>query len=339
MVLAEAITVPQIPRPAREAERLGLEKQAGILPDTVRAAFAPVADASAAETCTRILAHQHYENFSVVSALLPAFLRQDFCNVYAFCRIADDLGDEIPDKSAALDALGKFRAQLQECCAGQARTAVFVALRETIRRHDIPMKPFDDLINAFEQDQRITRYTSFPQVVDYCTRSADPVGRIVLYMCGYRDQERQQLSDKTCTALQLINFWQDVRRDVLERDRIYLPADDMQRFGITEAHLREGRITPEFRAMMQFEVERTEAMFREGDALLPLLDPMYRRQIALFGKGGKAIAAAIRRQHFDTLTRRPRLSRWQKGRLVATTFLGYCAGRLLPRRRPEGPSR
>ena len=338
MLLAEAITVGNFPTTQRDADRLGLERQAGVLPETVRAAFAPVADAVAAENYTRDLAHHHYENFSVVSALLPAFLRQDFCNVYAFCRIAFDLGDEIPDKAKALEALGNFREQLQQCYASEARTAVFMALRQTIRRHDIPMKPFNDLICAFEQDQRITRYQNFPQVVDYCTKSADPVGRIVLYMCGYRDEERQRLSDKTCTALQLINFWQDVRRDILERDRIYLPSEDMQRFGVTESQLRDGKITPEFRAMMKFQVERTETMFREGDALLPLLDPLYRPQIALFGKGGKAIAEAIRRQNFDTLTQRPRLSKWQKGRLVASTFLTYWASRIVPRKRRNAPA-
>jgi squalene synthase HpnC len=203
-----------------------------------------------------------------------------------------------------------------------AATAVFAALRQTVRRHDIPLHPFDDLIRAFEQDQTVTRYETFAQVVDYCTRSADPVGRIVLYMCGCRDQERQRLSDKTCTALQLINFWQDVRRDILERDRIYLPAEDLRQFGVTEEQLRAGRVTDGFRQLLQFEVERTEAWFAQGAALLPLLAPEYRKQIALFGKGGQALCAAVRRQKFDTLTKRPRLSKWHKARLVLGTLIG-----------------
>lgn len=306
-------------------DRLGLARG---LPATIRAAFEPVADSAAAEAYTRRLVRSHYENFSVVSALLPRHLRQDFCNVYAFCRIADDLGDEIGDAAQSLAYLAAFRRQLEECASTGGTTAVFVALRETIRRHEIPLKPFDDLIRAFEQDQRVRRYDTFAQVVDYCTRSADPVGRIVLYMCGYRDAERQRLSDKTCTALQLINFWQDVRRDILERDRIYLPAEDMARFGVTEGALREGRVTDGFRELLRFEVERTEGWFTEGAKLLPLLAPMYRRQIALFGKGGRAICAAVRRQGFDTLTRRPRLSKWQKTRLIGTTLLGYAAGAL-----------
>jgi squalene synthase HpnC len=305
---------------AREAARLGLAPEE--LPGTVQAAFAPVADVAAAEAYTRELTHSHYENFSVVSVLLPKHLRQDFCNVYAFCRIADDLGDEVGDRGKALEYLGDFRRQLMACYAGEARTAVFVALGATIRRHDIPMKPFDDLIRAFEQDQTVTRYADFPQVVDYCTKSADPVGRIVLYMCGYRDERRQALSDKICTALQLINFWQDVRRDILERDRIYLPSEDMARFGVTEGQLREGRVTEEFRALIKFEVERTEGMFAEGGALLPLLEGRVRKQIALFRKGGLAICTAVRRQGFDTLTRRPRLSKWQKMKLILGTMVG-----------------
>src|SRR5436305_1750216 len=192
----------------------------------------------AAEAYTRRLAHSHYENFSVVSFLLPKHLRQDFCNVYAFCRIADDLGDEVGDRAQAAQYLARFREQLHACYEGKADTAVFVALRGTITRHDIPIKPFLDLIDAFEQDQRVDRYDTFEQLRDYCRRSADPVGRLVLYLCGYRDDQRQRLSDKTCTALQLANFWQDVRRDIDERDRIYLPRESMNQFGVTEQQIK-----------------------------------------------------------------------------------------------------
>lgn len=314
-----------IPIRSTDAELLGLAQG---VPPTIRAAFEPVKTAEEAEAYTRGLTHSHYENFSVVSMLLPRHLRQDFCNVYAFCRIADDLGDEVGDRQKALEYLAAFRGQLQRCYDGQAETAVFVALAQTIKRHDIPIKPFDDLIRAFEQDQTVTRYETLEQDIDYCTRIADPVGRLVLYMCGYRDEERQRLSDKICTALQLINFWQDVRRDILERDRIYLPRVDMERFGVTEAQLREGRVTDGFRQLIQLEVERTERMFDEGSALLPMLKPMYRKQIALFLKGGRAICAAVRRQHFDTLTRRPKLSKWQKGTLITQTLVGYVAGKL-----------
>ena len=316
-----------------ERRRIGLSEG---VPATIRAAFAPVGSVAEAEAYTRGLTHSHYENFSVVSILLPRRLRQDFCNVYAFCRIADDLGAEVGEKGRALAYLAAFRAQLAACYAGLSRTdgggggetAVFAALGQTIRRHDIPMRPFDDLIRAFEQDQRVTRYETFEQAVDYCRRSADPVGRIVLYMCGYRDEERQRLSDKICTALQLINFWQDVRRDMLERDRLYLPRADMIRFGVTEEQLRRGEVTAGYRALIRFEVERVEGMFAEGAALLPMLKPAYRKQIALFVKGGRAVCRAVRRQGFDTLSRRPRLSKMQKGRLIAGTLAGYVMGKM-----------
>jgi squalene synthase HpnC len=167
-----------------------------------------------------------------------------------------------------------------------------------------------DLIDAFEQDQRITRYETFDQLLDYCSRSADPVGRLVLYMCGYRDEHRQRLSDKTCSALQLTNFWQDVRRDIVERDRIYIPADSMRRFNVTEEQIRQGRCDENYRRVIQFEVERAQAMFDEGKALLPLLHPSIRKHIALFGMGGEAILSAIRRQNYDTLTRRPARAAW-----------------------------
>src|SRR4051812_6260928 len=245
------------------------------VPDTVRAAFAPVASLTEAETYTRTLAHTHYENFSVVTVLLPKHLRQDFCNVYAFCRIADDLGDEVGDTARATQYLADFRRQLDDCYAGRVSTAVFVALKGTIDRHDIPKQPFADLIDAFEQDQRINRYDTFDQLVDYCRRSADPVGRLVLYLCGYRDEARQRLSDRTCTALQLANFWQDVRRDVVDRNRIYIPRDSMSRFGVTEDQVTSFRFDENFRRLMQFEVNRTHRMLDEGQQLLPLLAPVY----------------------------------------------------------------
>jgi squalene synthase HpnC len=286
------------------------------LPDTLRAAFAPVPDLAAAEAYTRGLAHSHYENFSVVSFLLPKHLRQDFCNVYAFCRIADDLGDEVGDRAQAAEYLARFREQLHACYEGKADTAVFVALRGTIARHDIPIQPFLDLIDAFEQDQRIDRYDTFEQLRDYCRRSADPVGRLVLYLCGYRDEQRQRLSDRTCTALQLANFWQDVARDFAERNRIYIPRDSMSSFGVTEEQIAASRCDDNFRNLMRFEVERARQLFDEGAALLPLLEPAVRRQISLFEQGGRAILRAIERQNYDTLSRRPSLSPWQKGRLM-----------------------
>jgi squalene synthase HpnC len=311
----------------------------GSLP-TVAAAFAPVSSLAEAEQYTRTLATTHYENFSVVSMLLPRNLRQDFCNIYAFCRTADDLGDETPDTATALGMLDQFKEQTRRCYEGHAQTAVFVALGGTIRRHDIPIQPFLDLINAFEQDQRVRRYDTFADVLEYCRRSANPVGRLVLYLCGYRDEQRQRLSDQTCTGLQLANFWQDVRRDFLNIDRIYLPRESMRKFGITEEDLareiRESRCTDAARELIRFEVDRTQTFFDEGERLLPLLDNAVRPQVALFGRGGRAILESIRRQNFDTLTRRPSLSKWQKGRLILGSLPGVLLSKLLPAVRRGG---
>jgi squalene synthase HpnC len=293
--------------------------------DIASAATATVAEA---EMQTRKLARQHYENFSVVTLLLPRHLRQDFCNIYAFCRVADDLGDETGDRDLSLRLLDDFRRQTLECFAGRAGTAVFVALSETIRRRDLPPEPFLDLIDAFEQDQRVARYDTFEQVLDYCRRSANPVGRLVLYLCDYRDEKRQLLSDQTCSALQLANFWQDVRRDIVERDRIYIPRDSMERFGVSEEQILGFRCDENFRKLMRFEVDRCAEMFGRGDALLPLLRPAVRMQISLFGKGGRLVLSSIRRQNYDTLSKRPALSKWQKGGLIATT-VAAMAGRVL----------
>ena len=289
----------------------------------VAAAFRSAATGYEAETITRELARNHYENFSVLSLLLPRGLRQDFCNVYAFCRLADDLSDELDDAADSLKYLDRFRDELRACYAGTASSAVFLALGRTIERHDIPIDPFLDLISAFEQDQQVRRYETFEDLLDYCRRSAAPVGRLVLYVCGYRDAQRQRLSDCTCTALQLANFWQDVRRDLLELDRIYIPRDSMTRFGVSEEQIAEGRADDAFRSLLRFEVDRTEAMFREGDGLLPLLDSSVRRHVALFGMGGRAVLEAIRQQNYDTLKRRPSLSSWQKGRLVVRALSSH----------------
>jgi squalene synthase HpnC len=285
----------------------------------------PAVPITAAEQFTRRLAHGHYENFSVISLLLPRHLHQDFCNVYAYCRTADDLADEVPDRNESLRLLGEFRRELHDCYAGRPRGPIFVALARTIERHAIPIAPFDDLLDAFEQDQRVSRYQTFAELVDYCRRSADPVGRLVLWMCGYRDAQRQRLSDQTCTALQLANFWQDVRRDLLDRDRIYLPMETMQRFNIDEQSLRSqitsGVCDDRARQMIQFEVDRAAALFDEGEKLLPLLDRSVRGQVSLFGEGGRAVLASIRQRNYDTLTGRPKLSKLQKGRLIATALL------------------
>jgi squalene synthase HpnC len=275
----------------------------------------------------RYLTRNHYENFSVVSWLLPRHLRADFAAIYAFCRTADDLGDEVPDRTLATDLLAHFQAQTEDLFRGRANTAVFRALLPTVARHNLPPEPFLDLISAFQQDQTVTRYDTFAQVVDYCRRSANPVGRLVLMMTGYRDDARFALSDCTCTALQLANFWQDVRRDVVQRQRIYLPRETMATYGVTEAQIASGESSPGYIAAIQSEVRRTWDLFHQGDALLPMLDTRVRYHIGLFSAGGKATLRAIERQGYDTLTQRPYLRRWDKLKLMTLAIPAAFAAR------------
>src|SRR5215471_2609096 len=199
---------------------------------------------------TRWLATNHYENFHVVSFLLPKRLHQDFYNVYSYCRWADDLGDEIGDTAESLRLLEWWRGELDAMYAGRTTHPVFAALLTTVEKYGIPRQPFSDLIDAFVQDQTVTRYRDWEGVFGYCRNSANPVGRLVLYLCGYSDPQRQRFSDFTCTALQLANFWQDVTVDLL-KDRIYIPLDIMDRHGYTETELFERKFTPAFREVMR----------------------------------------------------------------------------------------
>jgi squalene synthase HpnC len=260
---------------------------------------------------TRWLATHHYENFHVVSFLLPKRLHQDFYNVYAFCRWADDLGDEIPEVAESLRLLAWWRHELQGMYDGRASHPVFVALRRTVERHSLPMDPFSDLITAFEQDQTVTRYRNWEELFAYCRNSANPVGRLLLYLCGYSDPERQALSDATCTALQLANFWQDVIVD-LRKDRVYIPLDVMERCGYSLAELRASKYTPAFAQVMRDIVGVARDLFIKG---LPLADTVDRRlaiDLELFSRGGLRVLDKIERQNFDVLTRRPAVSKAER---------------------------
>jgi squalene synthase HpnC len=276
--------------------------------------------AAAREYCRR-LARTHYENFSVASWFLPERLRQHFFNVYAYCRISDDLGDEVGDPDASLQLLDQWEAELDACYAGKPRHPVFVALAETVRVLDIPREPFADLLKAFRQDQTVLRYPTFQDLLGYCRYSANPVGHLVLYVCGYRDPERQALSDFTCTALQLANFWQDVSLDYL-KGRIYLPLEDLRRFGVGEADLAGQHNTPAFCEMMRFEVERARDWFRQGLPLVAKVDRELAIDIELFSRGGQEILNAIERQGYNVLGRRPAISKSRKLALVARAALG-----------------
>lgn len=270
---------------------------------------------SAAEAYTRWLATHHYENFHVVSFLLPRRLHQDFFNVYAFCRWADDLGDEIGDPAESLRLLAWWRGELEAMYAGRAAHPVFVALRNTVERHVLPREPFSDLITAFEQDQRITRYENWEALLGYCRYSANPVGRLLLMLCGYRDAERFRLSDATCTALQLANFWQDITVD-MEKDRIYIPLEVMRRHGYAPEGIRSRLFNDPFRAVMREVVARARQLFVEG---LPLARTVERRlslDLDLFSRGGMLVLEKIEKQDYNVLACRPSISKTERARLL-----------------------
>jgi squalene synthase HpnC len=295
--------------------------------------------------CKR-LAHSHYENFSVVTRFLPARLRPHFYSLYAYCRIADDLGDETGDSASSLRLLDDWEQELNTTYLSLVqppsrdirrnveqlkaeppnrnlaapRHPVFVALRETIRECDIPRQPFADLLAAFRQDQTMRRYETFTDLLGYCRCSANPVGRLVLYACGYHDEYRQQLSDYTCTALQLANFWQDVKVDYA-RGRIYLPLEDLRQFGVSENDIARPWATPPFRELMRFQITRAREWFARGMPLARQVDRKLAIDIELFTRGGQEILNAIERRRFDVLKARPAISKPRKFWLVARAAL------------------
>jgi squalene synthase HpnC len=273
-----------------------------------------------AQAWCRHLAETHYENFHVATWFLPKRLRPHFHAIYAYCRVSDDLGDEVGDPDAALALLNLWGRELDACYRGETRHPVFVALAETIRVCDIPKEPFADLLVAFRRDQTITRFPTMADVFDYCRYSANPVGRIVLYACGYRDEERFALSDKTCTALQLANFWQDVRVDY-GKGRIYLPQEDMGRFGVDENAIASSHFTPQFRDLMRYEVDSTAALFRAGLPLVGMVDAELAVDLQLFSRGGLEILKAIERQDYNVLRDRPAISKARKLGLLTNALL------------------
>jgi squalene synthase HpnC len=285
----------------------------------------PVDRAGAHRYCQR-LAETHYENFTVASLLLPRRLLRHFHAVYAYCRWADDLADETGGGQRALDLLGWWRQELLRCYQGQASHPVFIALADTIRRHHIPPEPFLDLLSAFEQDQLVTQYDSYEQLRGYCARSANPVGRLVLYLSGCFDAKRAALSDNICTALQLANFWQDVARD-FDIGRVYLPVEDRRKFGYTDTELHERRFTPAFAELMRFEVDRTRDLFYRGMPLADLLPGPVQADVELFSRGGLAILRKIEACGYNVWAGRPKLAKWEKAALVC----GAVWRRLRPR--------
>jgi squalene synthase HpnC len=269
----------------------------------------------------RHLAETHYENFHVASWFLPKALRPHFHSIYAYCRVSDDLGDEVGSTEQALALLDAWGRELDACYEGRARHPVFVALSGTIRACSIPKEPFADLLTAFRQDQTVTRYASMKDVLGYCHYSANPVGRLVLYACGEVSEENFRLSDATCSALQLANFWQDVRED-FERGRVYLPQDEMQRFGVSDATIAAGVATAEFRALLRFEVDYARSLFEQGLPLIGKVNRDLALDLDLFSRGGLEILRAIERRDYDVLSERPAISKRTKLGLALRALSG-----------------
>jgi len=276
--------------------------------------------AEALAFCQRF-ARAHYENFTVASLLLPRHLVPHFHVLYSYCRWADDLGDETGDR--ALGLLQWWRTELERCYDGAPRHPITVALVPTIRRFGIPRQPFLDLITAFEQDQTVPRYDTYAQLEDYCRFSANPVGRLVLYLCECFDDQRATLSDDVCTGLQLANFWQDVNRD-LDIGRVYLPAEDRKRFGYSDDDLAQRRFTPAFRDLMRFEVDRARGLFERGLALVPLVPRRVQPDIELFARGGLAILRNIEAIDYNVWRTRPEVSKREKLGLLARVVVQKC---------------
>ena len=290
--------------------------------------------AEAQEWCKH-LATTHYENFHVATFFLPSALRPHFHSVYAFCRTSDDLGDEVADTATATRLLAQWRAMLHQCFSHpeNSKHPVYVALQPSIQQHSLPIQPFDDLISAFEQDQIHTHHESIASLEEYSRYSANPVGRLVLLVSGYHSEELFALSDDICTGLQLANFYQDVVEDDA-RGRRYLPADVMQRFGVTDDQIHARRFDTNFLAMMKFLVDEVRARLLVGERIIDLVDRDLAATLSLFAKGGHAILDAIAAQGYDTLRSRPVVTKSAKLQLLGGALLGKAGAILWPARKP-----
>ena len=297
-------------------------RSAGLLPKDFVAspeALSQVWAHAESERYTHWLATHHYENFHVVSFLLPKHLHQDFYNVYSYCRWADDLGDEIGDTQESLRLLAWWSRELDRMYAGEAQHPVFVALSGTVKKFGIPKQPFADLVRAFIQDQTVTRYADWAGVLDYCIYSANPVGRLVLYLCGYSDPERQRLSDATCTGLQLANFWQDVTVDQ-GKDRVYLPLDLLARHNYTVEEMFARQFDDRFRDVMREAVGKARGFFITGLPLARMVNKRLSVDLELFSAGGMYVLDKIGKQNYDVLSRRPSISKMERAGLLIGTL-------------------
>jgi len=295
----------------------------------------PPVDVVQARKYCKSLALRHYENFSVASFLVPASLRQDFYNIYAFCRWSDDLADEIGNAADSLQLLNWWREELRACFSGVATHPVFVALKETLREQTLSLEHFEHLLDAFVQDQSVTRYGSDQEVLEYCRGSANSVGRILLQLARVEDSNALLLSDQICTGLQIANFCQDIRDDALS-GRIYLPREMWDRFQITESEILAGRATDSLRSALRVWVDSARTQLVCGLPLVQLTPRWLARDIQLFARGGLAILNNIARSNFNVWDQRIEVAKNQKLKLLLHSILFprsiHVSDRILPRK-------
>jgi squalene synthase HpnC len=273
--------------------------------------------------CER-LARSHYENFPVGSILIKKELRRHFYAIYAFARIADDFADEGYESEAYTESerigwIERWGEQLKDAFDGRARHPVFVALADTAARFALPIRLFQDLLSAFSQDVSVRRYQSFDQLKDYCRRSANPIGRLILLLFGYTDPELHCKSDDICTALQLANHWQDVGID-LDKDRVYIPSEDMLRFGLTVESLRQQGATDKFKQLMAFETERARQLFLRGKPLCTEVSGRLGLELRVVWLGGMTILNLTEQNDFEVFQRRPSIGSADKLGILLTAI-------------------
>lgn len=276
-------------------------------------------DLTSAEAFCRSWSKQQYENFTVVSWVLPRRVRQDFYNLYAFCRWSDNLADEIPSPELSLELLEQWHDQLRACFGGRPDHPIMLALSSTIEKHEMPIDDFEDLLIAFRQDQRVSRYADDAQLLDYCRHSANPVGRLVLRIAGAGTATNFELSDEICTGLQLANFCQDISRDALA-GRIYAPKTLMDKYGISDEIMLAARKTDALQAMLQEWVALTRDYFHRGWPLVRRVPGWLGTDVDLFVRAGLAILKQIERAQFDVWTKRPEVSKTHKLSLLAQSL-------------------
>ncbi len=301
-----------------------LLENAGDLPSRPCGAARPWSVEDSYRHC-ELLTWNHYENFPVASILIPRFMRRHVAAIYAFARTADDFADESKYRGEEASLLDLWEEMLKHCHDGRVEGPVFTALGDTIRRFDLPLELFLDLLDAFRQDVSVKRYRTFQDLLDYCRRSANPVGRLILRMFGYLRQDLFFWSDHICTALQLTNFWQDLAVD-WKKERVYIPQEDMVRFGYTPQELGEGKVTDAFCRLMEFEVRRTEGMFCHGEPLLDNVQGRLRFELTAVWFGGRRILEKLRAGGYDAFRHRPRLT-WVDKALILARTAKRCWGR------------